>query len=358
MKRPPSRFSDALRVADPRDLTNRDRSKAGPRLKFPYALRAAFAAAVGCVSVFWCVKAPAAAENRTRAAVALTASPADGGTVEGAGHYLLDTPVSIKAVPAAGYVFDRWTGAQGESLRQAEIHFTTATDRTLTAHFKRPQIVISPAVRPQDGGEIAGAGRYDAGQKVTLLATPRKGFVFAGWENGQDLRKTPVLVFDAAPGTAWVARFAPEKISHRLTVRTEPAQGGSVQGGGVYPGGARVHVLAKPAEGWTFLYWQGPAVEAAKLPQTTVFVGGDTEVTAVFAEKRVQLAIAVSPKEAGTVTGAGVYADGTRVNLAATPNAGWRFVRWEGPVGEPDKARTLITCAGNVALTALFETAR
>lgn len=54
----------------------------------------------------------------------------------------------------------------------------------------------------------------------------------------------------------------------------------------------------------------------------------------------------------GTVTGGGVFEDGTEITISATPNAGYRFVRWND--NNTDNPRTIV-CEGNATYTAYFE---
>ena len=79
-------------------------------------------------------------------------------------------------------------------------------------------------------GVVSGRGVYAKGKKVTLKATAKKGYVFAGWElEGASLPKgfdarTPVLAF--TPGAADVtatARFAPASEDRALTLLVDGA---------------------------------------------------------------------------------------------------------------------------------------
>lgn len=54
----------------------------------------------------------------------------------------------------------------------------------------------------------------------------------------------------------------------------------------------------------------------------------------------------------GTVTGGGVFEDGTEITISATPNNGYRFVRWND--NNTDNPRTIV-CEGNATYTAYFE---
>ena len=53
----------------------------------------------------------------------------------------------------------------------------------------------------------------------------------------------------------------------------------------------------------------------------------------------------------GTVFGAGTYAEGTEVTLAAIPNKGYEFIQWSD--GNTDNPRKIVV-TGDVNLAALF----
>ena len=64
--------------------------------------------------------------------IVLTAQPAEGGTVTGAGGYMSGDSVTIKAVAAAGYSFVKWS----DNVTDAERTFNAEQDMTLEAIFK------------------------------------------------------------------------------------------------------------------------------------------------------------------------------------------------------------------------------
>lgn len=71
-----------------------------------------------------------------------------------------------------------------------------------------------------------------------------------------------------------------------------------------------------------------------------------------------KLEIAVTPSEAGSVSGAGRYAEGTKVSLSAYTNTGFRFVKWVNAKGETVSASTSFVYtkgAGHERLTAYYE---
>jgi hypothetical protein len=76
--------------------------------------------------------------------------------------------------------------------------------------------------------------------------------------------------------------------------------------------------------------------------------------TAYFRKKAVKqytLTLNRNPSNGGTVSGGGTYNAGTSVRVSASPNSGWRFVRWSDGMGQSHN----VTMNANKSLTAYFE---
>ena len=77
--------------------------------------------------------------NRNICGIAQTiqglASPAEGGTVEGAGTYDKGDPCTLTAIPAQGYIFVNWTENGTEVGLDPNYTFTVTGDQTIVAHF-------------------------------------------------------------------------------------------------------------------------------------------------------------------------------------------------------------------------------
>ena len=70
-------------------------------------------------------------ENPTMYTLTLTAAPAEGGTVSGAGQYEAGTAASIQATANSGYTFTRWSDGDTNATRSVTVN----NDLTLTAEF-------------------------------------------------------------------------------------------------------------------------------------------------------------------------------------------------------------------------------
>ena len=156
-------------------------------------------------------------------AVVLSASPADGGVVSGAGTYDEGDEVTVVAVANDGYEFVKWTENGVQVSTNATYAFMASMDRELVAVFEAVQpepepepetYVVSVSASPADGGFVTGGGTYDEGASVTVAAVANDGYKFVKWtENGVQVSTRAAYTFTASANRTLVAVFeavAPE----------------------------------------------------------------------------------------------------------------------------------------------------
>ncbi len=118
--------------------------------------------------------------------ITLSAKPDNGGTVIGGGSYQEGQSCTVKAYPATGFMFEKWTENEVQVSTEANYTFTVAGDRDLVAHFSALTYAINATVDPVVGGTIVGAGNYEYGSLASLKVVPNENYVFQNWtENGQ-----------------------------------------------------------------------------------------------------------------------------------------------------------------------------
>ena len=101
-------------------------------------------------------------------------------------------------------------------------------------------------------------------------------------------------------------------------------------------------------EGYTFKGWNnGSTTYPHGLPTT-----GEVDVTYTAVWEKNKYTLTVNAGTGGTVSGGGTYEHGTSATITATPNSGYKFVKWSD--GNTSAART-ITVTGNATYTAVFE---
>ena len=225
-------------------------------------------------------------------------------------------------------------------------------------------------------GTVSGAGKYAAGKKVTVKATPAKGYVFAGWEEWEEGSvvgtmpegdvdfRTPTYpyVMPANPISLF-AKFVKEADDDaQLTIRingedvslleckpnmaippvfldvSDCTSLPTVKVTGLPPGlkftakkllNRDGSVLAEantiygtPTKSGVYTTTVTVTTATKKTTETVTFVVIDRIV------KFERVLKIVADASRGKVTGAGVYAFGTKVTLKATPNKGFLFAGW------------------------------
>ena len=94
--------------------------------------------------------------------------------------YAAGTVVQLTATPAAGWLFDHWSGDVTGSTNPISI--TMNGNKSVTAHFVKIQYTVTTAVDPAGVGTVTGGGTYDCGDTATLQATATDpSYVFDHW---------------------------------------------------------------------------------------------------------------------------------------------------------------------------------
>jgi len=121
-----------------------------------------------------------------------------------------------------------------------------------------------------------------------------------------------------------------------------------------YAEGTVVDITATPDAGWEFDSWTGDVADSSQAT-TTVTTDGDKTVTANFS--RIMHTLTMQVSGGGSITpiaGDHDYAEGTVVDITATPVVGWEFDSWTGDVADPSQASTTVIIDGDKTVTANF----
>ena len=141
---------------------------------------------------------------------------------------------------------------------------------------------------------------------------------------------------------------------YTVTVVVNDDTMGEVIGAGSYKEGEIAELAAAPAANHRIVNWKkGDEVLSTEL--TCSFeVTEDVTINVTF-EKIPQYTITTiaSPDGKGTITGGGLYNEGTNVNLTATAHTGYTFVKWEDD--DTAEATRTITVTGDITYTAIFD---
>jgi len=303
----------------------------------------------------------------------LTTSSTTGGSVtvpgEGTFTYYEGTVVNLVATANSGYYFINWTG-DVDTITNVSAPTTTVAmndNYSITANFEQiPPGKVALTTSSTAGGSVTtpgeGAFTYNVGKVVSLVASPASGYRFVNWTgnvgtiaNVNAASTTITMNGDYSITANFIAQYD-------LTISS--TAGGSVttpgEGTFTYDEGTVVNLVANPASGYRFVNWTGDvnSIADANAASTTITMNGDYPITASFIA---QYDLTISSTAGGSVTAPGegvfTYDAGTVVNLVATPDGDYRFVKWTGDVGtiaNVNAASTTITMNGNYSITANF----
>jgi hypothetical protein len=266
--------------------------------------------------------------------ITTTANPESGGTMTGAGIYEFGETTTLTATPNEGYTFVNWTEDNEQVSADSEYSFTVTRARDLVGNFTNNPIylTIDAAANPSDGGTVVGSGVFIQGQVCTLTAIPNEDWIFINWtQDGIPVSTNATYSFIVTENAFLVANFGPAPTTYyTITVTANPAEGGTVTGGGTYAFGQTVTLTATANIGYEFVNWMKNGVMIGEYNENeyTFVVTGSSNYEAIFEQIDYYITTTAEPEEGGEMTGEGSYHYGNIVTLTATPNEGYSFVKW------------------------------
>ena len=168
--------------------------------------------------------------------ITVSANPAEGGHVSGAGIYDDGSLCTLNAEANEGYYFVNWTQGNQVVATEPSFSFIVREDAHFVAHFEEIIIIntydIVVAANPADYGTVEGGGTYDEGETCTITATPTPGHTFIGWtEDGITVSENAEYSFIVTADHSFVAIFdvdgMEENESKQLVLYPNPANAGA-----------------------------------------------------------------------------------------------------------------------------------
>jgi len=299
-------------------------------------------------------------QNTTNYTITATASPSNAGTITGAGSYASGSTCTLRATPNSGYTFVNWLENGTSVSTNATYSFTVTGNRNLVAVFDvaPTNYTITATANPSNGGSVDGGGTYASGSICTLRATANSGYTFVNWtKNGTQVSTNPNYSFTVTGNASYVANFEQEPEEYSITVNAEPANGGTVSGGGTYTEGSTCVISAMPNDGYVFDNWTRNGTVVSTEPTYSIVVNRNLTFVAHFAQNANQATITAmaEPVEGGSVSGGGTYELGSNCTLNAVAAVGYEFVNWtlNGSQVSTD-ASFSFTITGNAVYVAHF----
>lgn len=303
---------------------------------------------------------------------------------QGIGNFQRTKAVTFAATPAANFAFQKWEDVGGATVSTANPYTIASLDgaKNLKAVFVSTlppptTYALTINANPAQGTTTPLSGNYVAGASVNVVATALPGFTFVNWTAvgvtlGTPTNASQTITMPAAAVTLTANFIATQyaltpisrtylRVGNPLTDWTIVGYGGDVAKNpatGTFTAGSTVQLTATPNPGFRFVNWMTgtidgtgkilTGVQVSSAPQFNYIVpavAGNAPmfVYAIFVEIAIPeypiytLATAAAPAGFGTVTGAGSYAHGVRVNVGQTATQpGYAFTNWSANVVLPD----------------------
>jgi hypothetical protein len=243
-----------------------------------------------------------------------------------------ETGLNIKVdTSKQGEQFYRLLGSSGNSS------FFSAPTRVVVLPVGCPRLAVNgvetlDAIRIGRQASISVSTSFTQGQIFYTLDGSTPGLDSTPYTKPFDI--TNSIVFRAC---SLSSDFTSEVISEPVSVQIVPSYQliESVVGSGHVERSTSVdgylqddvlRIRAEPNDGWRFLRWEGDLQGA--FPERNLVMNRDKYVRAIF-EAVPTFNLKVQAR-GGSVTGGGIYYDGTRVNFSALSTSNWNFLNWNG----------------------------
>lgn len=268
------------------------------------------------------------------------------GTASGSGNFLPNEVTTIEAHPSEGYHFLRWSDLDSDN----KVRSVTVSDNLdIIAYFEEDirQYTVTLTKNKDDYGEVTGAGVYNEGEDVTIIATPNSGYKFVKWSD--DVEDAERTFEDIHEDINLQAEFQQLNMISVTAAIKPNASYGRVEGTGDYERGTVITLTAVANPGYRFVKWMTGDTLAYSRTYTDNplehTVTSSIEFRAYFeidnSSPEYTLSLHTNDEALGTVEGAGEYPEGAEVSIAANPIGDNIFVRWNDDNTENPRTITM-----------------
>ena len=291
--------------------------------------------------------------------VTLVPSPEEGGIVGCSGSAIVPdensdgfrfqfeagSRVELYAKPVQGYHFKGWKEFHTNEIMSISPNwsFTIKKDMDLIGVFEKDeapieQFYINVNADPANAGYVVGAGIFPKGTRHSITAAAIQGYHFTHWTDSLNRIVSTNLQYDLVveKDETYTAHFeldAPGIEEYNVTIITNPADKGSVSGGGTYKSGQTAIIVPSPVEGW--------AVDTVTASGGNLVDNGNGTYSIVVTR---DLTIRVNFKEAIRYFTFSIVADANGLVRYKDINDAWSQWAEKHEVTAPEK--TIVTIAG------------
>ena len=300
--------------------------------------------------------------------ITLVPSPEEGGIVGCSGSAIVPdenldgfrfqfeagSRVELYAKPVQGYHFKGWKEFHTNEIMSISPNwsFTIKKDMDLIGVFEKDeapieQFYINVNADPANAGYVVGAGTFPKGTRHSITAAAIQGYHFTHWTDSLNRIVSTNLQYDLVveKDETYTAHFeldAPVIEEYNVTIITNPADKGSVSGGGTYKSGQTAIIVPSPVEGW--------AVDTVTASGGNLVDNGNGTYSIVVTR---DLTIIVNFKEAIRYFTFSIVADANGLVRYKNINDAWSNWAERHEVTAPEK--TIVTIAGKADIEYEFE---
>ena len=269
---------------------------------------------------------------------------------------------TVTATPNTGYHFVNWTENGSVVSSNASYSFTVNANRNLVANFSQQtqSYTVSVSANPANGGTVTGGGTYNEGQSCTVTATPNTNYTFTNWtENGTVVSTNASYSFTVNANHTLVANFTYVPPTYTVSVSANPANGGTVTGGGTFTEGQSCTVTATPNTNYTFTNWTENGTVVSTNASYNFTVNANHTLVANFTyippTPTYTVSVSANPTNGGYVSGGGTFEQGQTCTVSAIASSGYTFNNWtENGTVVSSNASYTFTVTANRNLVANF----
>lgn len=300
--------------------------------------------------------------------VTLVPSPEEGGIVGCSGSAIVPdensdgfrfqfeagSRVELYAKPVQGYHFKGWKEFHTNEIMSISPNwsFTIKKDMDLIGVFEKDeapieQFYINVNADPANAGYVVGAGTFPKGTRHSITAAAIQGYHFTHWTDSLNRIVSTNLQYDLVveKDETYTAHFeldAPVIEEYNVTIITNPADKGSVSGGGTYKSGQTAIIVPSPVEGW--------AVDTVTASGGNLVDNGNSTYSIVVTR---DLTITVNFKEAIRYFTFSIVANANGLVRYKDINDAWSNWAERHEITAPEK--TIVTIAGKADIEYEFE---